>query len=150
MPLHAEDYVGRTGDSRVLNALSEELKGESEEDRFQFILDMLSLPGGAWAAIQLANRCLQDRSFLEAIFLEGIEQRMDASLDYLLPRLGYRRVIAILKSKLEQDRRSAKTISLALYYMGQPPNDTRLIEATESLAAEVDLILKGGNSKVES
>ena len=72
--LRAEDYAAELGDSKVLRTLTQELRTRPEEERFRFISDLLSLPGGipSRTALILANKCLHQRAFLERVLEAGL------------------------------------------------------------------------------
>lgn len=139
--LRAEDYAQDLGDSKVLQTLTKHLRTRPEEERFQFISDLLSLPGGipSRTAIILANTCLQERAFLEQILEVGLTKGQGHwiafSLEKLVPKLGFRRVVALLTAKVTTDPR---TVSLARYYLGVPPDNSRDVAALAQLDAALN------------
>lgn len=137
--LHAEDYVNKVDDSKVMRTLARDLREEPEEDRFQFIQDMLAHPSGVGAALRLANTSLRKREFLERVFERCLDQEnwrwLPLCLDCVVPRIGLQRVITILKLRLEQDPGNIKNISLARYYLGSASGKARASQALEELDA---------------
>ena len=116
MNLQAKDYIGKLRDTKLERELRLLLRKQPEADRFQFIQELLSYD--LVVGLQLANTCLQNEQFFERILEQGL-QTADAStlkfwLECVVPRLGMRRVVAILTQKLETD---AMAVKKALYWL---------------------------------
>ncbi len=116
MNLQVKDYIGKLRDTKHERELRLLLGKQPEEERFQFIQELLSYD--LIVGLKLAQTCLQKEQFFEQILEQGL-QTADAStlqfwLECVVPRLGMRRVIAILTQKLETD---AVAVTKALYWL---------------------------------
>lgn len=105
-------------------ALQRRLRSLAESEQFEEInalLDRDSLIG-----LKLANAVLKNKKYLELLLDQGLDKanasEIELWLKYLLPRIGFRRVIAILSNKLlEQPQQVAR----ALYWLPKflPPGN---------------------------
>ncbi|MFN6562822.1 MAG: hypothetical protein RMY28_023945 [Nostoc sp. ChiSLP01] len=91
-------------DFEEYKALKCKLTSLPESDRFDeinVILDRDSVIG-----LKLANAVLNNKKYFELLLERGLEKanasEIELWLKYLLPRIGFRRVIAILSNKLSQ------------------------------------------------
>jgi hypothetical protein len=141
MKLQAKDYLSKLRDTEFEHELRILLRQQPEEDRFQFIQELLSYD--LVVGLKLAKTCLQKEQFFEQILGQGL-QTADAStlkfwLECVVPRLGMRRVVAILTQKLKTDTVAVKK---ALYWLPRllPKGDkhgglalSKLTELVESM-----------------
>jgi hypothetical protein len=116
MNLQVKDYIGKLRDTKHERELRLLLGKQPEEERFQFIQELLSYD--LLVGLKLAQTCLQKEQFFERILEQGL-QTADAStlkfwLECVVPRLGMRRVIALLTQKLETD---VVAVTKALYWL---------------------------------
>ncbi|MBD2693882.1 hypothetical protein [Anabaena catenula] len=98
-------------------ALQDRLMSLPEEARFDdisVILDKSSLIG-----LKLANAVLKNKTYFEILLERGLETANASSIElwlkYLLPRLGYRRVIDILSDKLNSEH--PQQVAKASYWL---------------------------------
>ena len=116
MVLRATDYIGKPRTAKLERELVQQLLAQPEEQRYQFIQDLL--PSELPLALKLASACLRQRSYFEALLEQGL-RTADAStirswLRPLVTRLGMRRVARMLADKLVTDRAGVKK---ALYWL---------------------------------
>jgi hypothetical protein len=114
------DYTGRWGDAGIMNDLARTLRTYPEEDRFRFIYAALvGESASVGHVLDLANRCLRTPRYCVLLFeycLVHLGWRwMQTSLLHLLPRLGYRRTIAVLVRVLHTDPHTLRNIREARY-----------------------------------
>jgi hypothetical protein len=99
MGLSARDYADRIRDSRWENALAKELRLYPEDERFEFLLELLPAHGAV--ALDLAQRCLTNVANFEALLTIAVETADPSGMVYwlrcVMPRLGFRRVVRLLK-----------------------------------------------------
>jgi hypothetical protein len=122
----------------------------AEEVRFEEVNQLLDTD--VLSGLQIANSVLRDKKYLVSIFEKGLN-RADASsiqywLKYLIPRLGFRRVVGILSEKL-QDR--PQEVAKATYWLSRflPPNSEKdLTILRDFLKKEKEMI--GDKYKVAS
>lgn len=103
--MHAIDYADKLRDSPTERELTKQLRSLPEEERYAFIVEMLDVQLSV--ALELANKCLRRRDLLIRLLETGIARVKDLStikywLDELIPRLGVRRVIQILREQLDE------------------------------------------------
>src|SRR5262245_20102535 len=111
--MRAQDYAGRPNTDEIRRAIIAELKKLDEPERYTFILEMIRIDPAF--GIELANRSLRSREFFEKILREGL-RTADASsvrdwLAAILPRLGTKRVLAILKDTLPENPKGVRKAS---------------------------------------
>jgi hypothetical protein len=99
--LQVHDFAGRWGDAGTMNALARLLRTYPEEDRFRFIHEALTVEGApVWHVLDLANRCLRTPHYFVTLFedcLVNLDWRWTQTcLLQIVPRLGYRRTVAVL------------------------------------------------------
>jgi hypothetical protein len=116
MVLRAADYIGKPRTAELERELVQQLLAQPEEQRYQFIQEMLTFE--VQVALKLANACLRQRSYFEALLEQGL-RTADASairwwLRPLVTRLGMRRVARMLTVKLVTHRAGVKK---ALYWL---------------------------------
>jgi len=133
--MKATDFAGRLRDTLTERQIAKELRELAEEERYAFILEMLniSIP----VALSLANSCLRRRDLLESFLKSGISIIKDASsidlwLRCLIPRLGVRRTIHILK---EHARSHPVAVESASYFLPAHirPDDVSGLESLKDL-----------------
>lgn len=142
--LRAEDYDGdQLGDSKVLFSLARELRKEPEQERFRFLMDLLASPSGIaiGSALRLSNKCLQQHQYLEQIFDAGLGaqngRRMASVVQFLVPKLGLRKVVHLLKEKVETDPR---TVWLAYDWLARMPDSDRDTASLHELRAALQAL----------
>jgi hypothetical protein len=96
--MKVDDYVGRPRDSQREDNLAKQLRHLDSEDAFAFIYEFTERE--PVIGLQLANRCLRDRSQFEKLLLLGFERADVSSIRHwyeaCLSRLGARRVFELL------------------------------------------------------
>jgi hypothetical protein len=104
-------------DFENLKTLQDKLMSLPEESRFDdinIILNQNSLIG-----LKLANAVLKNKKYFEILLERGLERANASSIElwlkYLLPRLGYHRVIDILSEKLNSEHR--QQVAKASYWL---------------------------------
>ena len=102
--MHAIDYADKLRDANAERQLAKTLRSKPEDERFSFIVEMLEVQ--FMVALELANSCLQKPTFLEKLLEQCIAISKDVSmpriwLEKLLPRVGFRKVVAILNESLD-------------------------------------------------
>ena len=115
--MHAIEYADKLRDTATERQLAKDLRALPEEDRFGFILEMLEID--LLVALKLANACLRRRDLLTRLLEHGIARANDLSiikhwLEHLVPRLGAKRVIAVLREQLDAHPFG---VGSALYHM---------------------------------
>lgn len=127
-----KDYAWRRRDSRWERELAQLLRMAPESERLQFVQEFaVANPA---VALELARKCLTERGSFEALLDQGLEEANSSSLRYWLecvvPRLGFRRVVAILRSQLGT---KADRVAQAAYWLptfsGQPGFSRSDVEA---------------------
>jgi hypothetical protein len=116
MRFSADDYVKVPCDSPRSRDLVRELRKIPEAERFAFVKDLLPL--NLILGLDLATRCLSNKEYFKAVLDWGLD-RGDASsirvwLSCVIPKLGARRVLLILK---EEIHKRPKAVSMALYWL---------------------------------
>jgi hypothetical protein len=102
--MHAIDYADKLRNTNIERDLAKRLRASAEEERFAFISEMLDVH--VIVALELANTCLRDRDLLKRFLEQGLARVKDLSsidlwLKYLIPRIGIRGVIAVLRENLD-------------------------------------------------
>lgn len=130
------EYARGRRDSKKESAFAQRLRKLPEDERFALIWECLQHQ--TVLGLSLATSCLQKPIYFQQILEHGL-QRADASsirswLECAAPKLGFRRVIAILTRTLETD---PQAVEQALYWIPRllPPNDSQAWEAWEILNA---------------
>lgn len=141
--MEVEKYLDKFPDDKELNELTRNLRKLPEEERFQFIMKLLSHKSFCAHGVgqYLARACLERKEFLAAILELGLEVA-DASrirwwLGAVVPKLGFPRATAILKSKLGTQ---PKQVDKALYWLPDylPENSERSLKALQELRQAAD------------
>lgn len=99
--------------------LKQKLMNLSEEDRFNEINALIDQNFSI--GLKLANVVLKNKKHFELLLERGLEQAnasdIQVWLKYLIPRLGFRRVIAILSQKLSQNPEQVAQVNKASYWL---------------------------------
>jgi hypothetical protein len=136
MKLKAADYRGRLRNSTIEREIAVRLHEEDEAFRFHFIRDLI--PIHISAALELANACLRDKRYFEELLDQGLTgsdvSSIRAWLECVIPRLGYRRVLTILRKRLESDPESVITALYSLWVL-LPKDYVSLEEAFYALTS---------------
>lgn len=137
-----KNFESRPRNSVRERKLAQELRQQPEEARFQFVQELLK--NDDVVALALANACLRKKSYFEAILLQALETHARVNLNLWLkcvvPRLGYRRVVALVTEKLETN---PEAVNKALYYLcGLLPKDDP--RATQALLKLSELMESSG------
>ncbi|MGH9839003.1 MAG: DUF433 domain-containing protein [Blastocatellia bacterium] len=142
MMLKVEDYVFRRRDSVWERELARQLRELPEAERFEFINEFLN---HTLLGLMFANKCLREPKYFKQLLYRGLETA-DASsikewLECVVPRLGFNRVIAILREEVERD---PQAVDKAVYWMHGfvPDGDPEARQALRELVALV--ASKGG------
>ena len=106
MELNLEDYIGRRRDTVRERELASLLRKMPEPERFEYIQQ--AMRKHIVVGLELANSCLQHKTYFLALLQEGLENA-DASsicwwLEVALPHLGSRRVLIEL-TRFAKNRR---------------------------------------------
>jgi hypothetical protein len=115
--MQATDYADKLRDTVTERELAKQLRTLPEEQRYAFILEMLDVH--LIVALELANSCLRSRDLLTRLLEVGLTRVKDLSginvwLERLVPRLGVRRVLEILRRQLDTH---PFAVGSALYFM---------------------------------
>jgi hypothetical protein len=136
--MRASDFAGKLRDTVTERELAKKLRALPEEDRFTFILEMLDV--NLLVALELANACLRRKDLLARLLEHGLAQVRDLStikywLEHLMPRLGVRRVIGLLRAQLDAHPFG---VGSALYHLLGYVNkdDTVAVDAFRELCHE--------------
>ncbi len=96
----------RNYDANEYKILQKELMNLPEEVRFQEINTILNQ--NFRIGLKLANAVLKDKKYFNILFEQGLEKAnasdIEIWLKYLVPRLGIRRIIAVLSEKLNSEK----------------------------------------------
>ncbi len=116
MDLCSQDYLDVYRDARAYRDLKRALRQHPEDARFQFICEVIAERRGL--GLRLANSCLRERKYFEALLQEAL-RTSDASsirtwLKCILPRLGVVRVLGAVKKLMDADPRVVDSV---LYWM---------------------------------
>jgi len=108
--LNAQDYRNTLRDGTMLHTLAKQLRARPEDERQRFIEDVLSFPqvrgrpSSLWLGVQLATKCLGHPRSLEAVLTRCLLQErgrtLGMCLEAMMPRIGYRRTMRVLKDTL--------------------------------------------------
>ena len=130
--------------------LAASLRQRSESERFEFIQCLLSRQ--PVLALQLANACLRERHYFDALLQQGF-QTADASsiqfwLEAIVPRLGARRVLAALEVLVDTD---PDAVDKALYWLPRfvPKEDMEARMQMQHLTRELKVAHSEVRSEVE-
>ncbi len=147
MPLRVEDYVTKFRNSDMERHLASELRKQPEEERLRFVQEVLASGhrGSFAVALWLAKTCLRDRRSFEAILNQGLDQA-DASvikhwLEAVVNGLGFRRVVAILSTRLRVDPTS---VIRARYWLPKwlPRDKKSAVDALGRLNQQIEDLIK--------
>jgi hypothetical protein len=102
--MHAIEYAEKLRDTNTERDLAKNLRAMPEDERLAFILEMLDVHH--MVALDLSNSCLHNRQLLETLVEKCIAKWQDVSapgvwLEKLLPRLGFKRTVAILQESID-------------------------------------------------
>lgn len=142
MALNVTDYAHRRRGSVWERELARELRQLPEPERFQFIAELLKHNP---VALKLANSCLRERRYFEQLLRHGLDtadaRSIESWLECVVPRLGFKRVIALLLAEMD---RNTQAVDQAIYYLRgfAPYHDSRAWHALQELIALV--ASKGG------
>lgn len=107
-----DDFAAKMGNSDVERQLAALLRQQSEEDRLQFIRQLIAIgqPKCFRAALRLVKSCLKSRESLLEILNQGLRQA-DASvienwIEAVIAGLGFKRVLSVLSERIESDPES--------------------------------------------
>lgn len=138
MELKAEEYAKLPRDSRRERETAQQLRQWPEEDRYQFVKELLG--HDELAGLRMASSTLQQKSHFESL-LERSLRTADASsishwLECVVPKLGFRKVVLMMSSKIETDFDAVKK---ALYWLPKykPQTDVRADAALTALKTKV-------------
>lgn len=138
MELKAADYAKLPRDSRRERETAQQLRQWSEEERYEFVKELLG--HDELAGLRMASSTLQQKGHFEGILERGL-RTADASsvshwLECVVPKLGFRKVVLIMSSKVETD---FETVKKALYWLPRhrPQNDPRADAALSALKTKV-------------
>jgi hypothetical protein len=116
MTLSVTEFAGRARDSRWERDLARELRRHPEPERFRFIEEFLD--HNIVVALELARRCLTQRTHFELLLKRGVFQADARSIRYwleaIVPHLGFRRVVAFLREQVSVDRGA---VERAIYWL---------------------------------
>jgi len=136
--MHAIDYAEKLRDTATERELAKKLRSLPEEERFAFILEMLEV--NLLVALELASACLRRQDLLTRLLEHGLAQVKDLStikywLEHLIPRLGVRRVLGVLREQLDAHPFG---VGSALYHMlgYVKKDDTNTVDAFRELYDE--------------
>jgi hypothetical protein len=111
-----EDYVNRPRDSKREHALASALRELPEEERFEFVSELITR--APVIGLHIAARCLRNKKYFEELLNTGLD-RADASsiahwLKCVAPKLGGRKVISILQNNMDA---KPSTVAKAVYWL---------------------------------
>ncbi len=115
-----------------------------EEDRFHEIDALLDQDSAM--ALKLANTALRNKQYFELLFERGLEKanasEIELWLKYLIARLGFKRVIAILSSQLSAH---PQEVEKAIYWLPNflPKNNDKASILLQSLLNKEKKMLSG-------
>lgn len=116
MNLMVDDYVNLSRGSISERELLKELRKLPEPERFAFVSELL--PHNEILGLDLATRCLSKREYFEAVLDWGMDRGDASSIRYwlscVIPKLGARRMLRILKEEVSKRPRK---VSLTLYWL---------------------------------
>ena len=133
-----DDFVPQMGNSAVERRLATLLRQQPEEDRLQFIQQLLAAgkPKCVRAALRLVKSCLKSHKSLLAILDQGLQQA-DASMienwmEAVVSGLGLKRLLSALSNRVESDPES---VIKARYWLPKwiPMGETTAIDAVHEL-----------------
>lgn len=112
----AAEYGTRPRNPIWERELSQKLRAVPEAERLQFIQDFALF--NTVVALEIAQKCLCERRSFEVLLDRAIDEADPSGLRYwlacVMPRLGFRRVVSILR---EQARTRADRVALAAYWL---------------------------------
>jgi hypothetical protein len=103
-------------DSKLQNEIAKQARGMAPDEAFEYIRQLIAIDPKV--GLQLSNRVLQKQKHLEALLREGLQIGNASTvrfwLEVLTKRLGFARVVEIIKERLPDD---PKSIDRALYWL---------------------------------
>jgi hypothetical protein len=116
MTLSAREYAGRVRDSKWERDLAQKLRRLPEHECLGFIQDFaVANPA---VALDLAKKCLSKRQSFEALLDQALNDANSSGIRYwleaIVPRLGIRRVVALLRDRAYS---KADAVSQAAYWL---------------------------------
>ncbi len=133
-----EDFVAQAGDSGAERKLAGVLRAQPEEDRLQFIQQLIAAgqPKCFRAALRLVKSSLHQRESLLKILDQGLRQA-DASvisdwIEAVVAGLGFKRVVGVLAERVESN---PEAVIKARYWLPKwvPSGNESALEAVHAL-----------------
>ena len=123
--MQAEDYVTRPRDSVRKREVAKRLRQLPEEERYEFVRTLLDKD--YYVALVFATACLRETRYFAALLDHGFKttpQYIDDWLKCVVPKLGFRKVVYLVMSRLPAE---PKGVELAAYHLWRlrPEHDQR-------------------------
>lgn len=139
-----DELLQRLPGDRAENQLAALLRDLSENARLEIVQDLLSINRTVKSGLRAASRCLQSPTSMVAIINRALDNG-DASIiphwvGPFVPRLGFRKLVRVLRERVKRDPRS---VVKARYWLPlwQPQGDTAASELLAQLDEELRVAL---------
>ena len=137
--MQIEDFVIRPRDSVRERELARRLRELPEEDRFTFIYNVLEKDPEV--GLVLANTCLRDKKYFQAVLDHGLKKGGAGSIEIwlkcVIPKLGFRKVLQSVTDKLSSEPRGVENAAYWLWVL-RPKDD----EATRERLLKLNDLLR--------
>lgn len=142
-----EELLLRLPDDRTENQLAVLVRDRSEHDKLELVEFLLSTDRTVGSGLRLASRCLQAPESMVRV-INGALDRGDASIiphwvSPFIPRLGFQKLIQILRERMKHDPVS---VAKARYWLPewQPKENKSASELVARLDEELRIALADG------
>lgn len=131
--LRAADIITRPRDSVRERKIAQEIRKLPEEARYQLIRELVNRDD--IVALIFANACLRKKDYFEELLEHAIQTVDISSMKYwlqcIVPRLGFRAVVARLMDKLESDPSNNENVRKVWYQLIRfvPKHDPHAVKA---------------------